>query len=174
MNGLAEIAPADIANREQILRDLAQDIAKNIEDIPDILKRFGLTYEEYQQVANTTPFKAMLQTAVTEWGGADNTPERIKLKAALAVEQAIPAMFGAINDTKETLSGRVEAMKTLAKIGGLGNPPPPNQGPTGQTFKLEIKFPDPAKNITIEHALPELPAKVTDEDDFLDVNDELL
>ena len=172
-----QMSPKEYSEKEQVLRDLAQDIARDIDDVPDILKRFGLTHEEYQRIAETRHFKTMLQTASSEWGGASNTPERIKLKAALAVEQSIPTVFASISDTKESLSGRVEALKTLAKIGGLGNAPPPNAAGSGQVFRLQINFPDPTKNIVIEHTAHVLPTEVSPDPDAFepfDVNDELM
>ena len=173
MAAMEQITANDYSEREQILRELAQDVARDVDTIQDILKRAGLTHEEYLQLAETRAFKQMLQTASAEWTDASNTPERIKLKAARAVEAAIPAVFGSIHDAKEPLSGRVEAFKTLAKIGGLGAAPLPEAAKNGQVFRLQINFPDPSKNIVIEHSTMALPTEVSAEDSF-DVNDELL
>ena len=146
---LAELSAAS-SQTERRLRDLAQEIVRDIYEVPDILKRFGIDYEEYHALAETHGFRQMLAQAASEWDAASNTPERIKLKSALMVENVLPDMLTALADTKQPLTGRVELLKTMAKIGGLGNAPLPNAS-TGQTFRLEINLGDPAKNVVIEH-----------------------
>lgn len=138
------------AEKEAILRKLAQDIAKNIEDIPDILKKHGLSDDDYGTLEQSSVFKKMLLSAIQEWESATNTTERIKLKSALLVERALPDMFPVLTDAGETLSGRVELLKTLAKLGGLGNAPLPQQG-DGSVFRLEINLGAAEKSIVLEH-----------------------
>jgi hypothetical protein len=146
---------------EQKLRDLAQDIVKNIYEIPDILQRAGITQNEYAALAETTPFKQMLQVAANEWDGAHNTSLRVKLKSALLLEQALPSMFGALIDKEEPLAARTQLFVAMGKVGELGHAPPITQGANaGSTFRLEINFPSqPAKSIVIQH--DELPSEVS-------------
>ncbi len=161
------------SEREQILRDLAQDIVKNIEEVPDILNKFGISHDEYLRLAETTPFRNMLREAATEWNSAAKTQDRIKLKSALLVEQALPEMYGALLNKNEPLNGRVELLKTLGKFGELGIAPV-DGGAKGNTFRLEINFNgSPERNIVVEHAA--LTSEVIPPNsEFADANDELM
>ena len=137
---------------EQKLRDLAQDIVKNIYEIPDILQRAGITQSEYAALAETTPFKQMLQVAANEWDGAHNTNLRVKLKSALLLEQALPSMFGALIDKEEPLAARTQLFVAMGKVGELGHAPPITQGANaGSVFRLEINFDKSAKSVVLEH-----------------------
>lgn len=156
--------------RERILRSLAIDIVRNMREVPEVLSTAGISPEEYSKLAETSFFKEMLQQAAIEWEGAENTPDRIKLKSAVLVEQALPELFGTLTDKSEALSGRVELFKTMAKLGGLGNAPV-TQASEGQVFRLEINFSDKKQNIIIENQPIEIPSKVTDEQ-FGDVTTE--
>lgn len=177
---LAKIDP----DYEAKLRKLALDIVKNVEDAPNVLERFGITTDEYYELAETTPFKAMLQQAQTEWEGAHNTPARVKLKSAALIEQALPDMFRAMVNDKEPLAARTALFTAMGKMGELGHAPPiTSQGNMGASFKLEISFGNqPAKSITLEQqALPmeTMPPRREFGDEFttefdLSVNDELL
>ena len=51
-------------------------------------------------------FRQMLRTAQDEWEGASNTHKRIKLKAAVNIEEALPHFFKAMTSDKEPLARR--------------------------------------------------------------------
>lgn len=151
-------APIDYTKKEQIMRQLARDIVQNIQEVPDILKRYNLTSEEYEAIEKTRVFKQMLTGSAGEWEGAGNTPERIKLKSAFLIENVLPDMFASLVDKTEPLSSRVALLNTIGKFGGVGLGPAPGVG-SGQTFSLQINFrSDPSKNITITQ--PILPSEV--------------
>jgi hypothetical protein len=148
------------AETEQKLRSLALEIVKNIRDAPEILRQFGISEHEYGDLADTSVFKDMLRQAQAEWGGAGNTQERVKLKAAVLVEEALPDMYGQLTNKEEPLSSRVALLQTLSKLGGLGQQVLTPQGGTpGNVFRLEINFAgQKEKNIVIEQsAIPLMP-----------------
>ena len=126
-------------NDEQRLRELANAIAKGVEDDEGMLARLGFTREDYDELCQTRTFKAMLTEATSEWDGASNTHKRIKLKAAINVEHALPHFFQAMTNEKEPLSSKVKALEVVSRIGGLGNPELIPAG-GGQFFKLEINL----------------------------------
>ena len=59
---------------EQRLRELASGVAKDIEDVNELLKRMGFSRDEYEELCETRVFKVMLEEAYSEWSGANNTP----------------------------------------------------------------------------------------------------
>jgi hypothetical protein len=135
---------------EARLRALANELAKDIMEAPDILKSLGIEFEEYETIKETRAFKELYIQALAEWQSAANTQKRVKLKAATAVEAALPTFWKDFNNPNENLNARVGLLTTLAKIGGLG------QGETadrvalpGQTFKLEIHLSGKDEPLTI-------------------------
>jgi hypothetical protein len=125
------------AQDEQRLRELAQGVAKDIEDIPDLVKRLSFSMDDYEELCTTKVFRAMLDEALNEWQGANNTHKRVKLKAATNVELALPSFYSAMTNPAETLAARVKALEVISRIGGLGNPEPVLAG-AGSAFNLTI------------------------------------
>jgi hypothetical protein len=128
------------------------------------MERYGFTIDDYTELSETRMFRQMLREAQEEWEGARNTHKRIKLKAAVNIEEALPHFYTAMTDPKEPLSSKVKAFEVVARVAGLGNPEPVAVG-NGQFFKLEInlgggaapmvlqggRVGDQVENMTIEH-----------------------
>jgi hypothetical protein len=124
---------------EQRLHQLAAGLAKDVEDTDALLARLGFTRDDYSELTETRAFKSMLNQALAEWEGASNTHKRIKLKAAINIEQALPSFYQAMVSDKEPLSSKVKAFEVVSRVAGLGNAEalPPGGG---QFFKLEINL----------------------------------
>jgi hypothetical protein len=144
---------------EQKLRELAAGIVRGIEDPETILARLGLTSSDYTDLSETRMFRQMLRTAQDEWEGASNTHKRIKLKAAVNIEEALPHFYKAMTSDKEPLSSKVKAFEVVSRVAGLGQTEPINAG-AGQFFKLEINLggnipsmvlASGVESVTIEH-----------------------
>ena len=123
---------------EHRLRQLAVEMAKDIANPPDILKALGFTPVEFEEIQQTRAYKQMYAEALSEWASASNTQKRVKLKAAATIELIMHEFYQDLRNRGENLSARTELLKTIARIGGLGNPEPPQQRNSGQFFKLEI------------------------------------
>lgn len=124
---------------EKRLRDLAAGLIRGIEEPETILARLGFAPDDYTELSETRMFQTMLREAQEDWEGARNTHKRIKMKAAVNVEEALPHFYQAMTSDKEPLSSKVKAMEVVARIAGLGNPEPVAAG-NGQFFKLEINL----------------------------------
>lgn len=147
------------ADDEGRLRNLANGLAKQIEDPAALLSRLGFTNDDYSELSESRIFKEILTQAIAEWQGAANTHKRARLKAAVNVEEALPSFYTAMTNVKEPLSSRVKCLEIIARIAGLGNPEVVPAG-NGQFFKLEINLGTGIKpmvlangveNLTIEH-----------------------
>ena len=130
--------PAIQTPDEHRLRALANEMAKGIADPLDILKALDLTPTDFDNIRDTRAYRHMFAEALAEWEGASNTQKRVKLKAAATVEIIMPEFYQEMRNRTEPLSVRAELLKTLARIGGLGNPEPIQTRNSGQFFKLEI------------------------------------
>ena len=147
------------AKEEQRLRELANGIVRGIQTPEEVLGLLGFTSTEYMDLSETRMFRQMLRQAQDEWEGASNTHKRIKLKAAVNIEQALPHFYTAMVDPKEPLSSKVKAFEVVSRVAGLGNPEPIGAG-AGQFFKLEINLgggvapmilESGVQNVTIDH-----------------------
>lgn len=124
---------------EQRLRELAHGVAKGIEDGEALLGRLGFTVEDYNVLSESYTFKEMLRQATAEWAGANNTQKRIKLKAAVNIEEGLPSMYRAMVNEKEPLAARVKVFEVLARMAGVGIAEPMAVAP-GAMFRLEINL----------------------------------
>ena len=121
------------------LRELARGIITGIEEPEDVLKRLEFTLDEYTALTETRMFRLMLTQAQSEWDGASNTHKRIKLKAAVNIEEALPHFYKAMVNPNEPLSSKVKAFEAISKVAGLGQPEPVAAG-NGQFFNLQINL----------------------------------
>lgn len=120
---------------------LAREVATDIRELPDVLKIFSLTPEQYARIRTMPFFLRALETSTLEWNSALNTHERIKLEAACALEDALPKLAARMGKSDEALPGVIEAGKLFAKIAGLGEREQ-NQGAPGERFTITIHLGD--------------------------------
>jgi hypothetical protein len=124
---------------ERKLRELAQGVVRGIQTPEEVLAGLDFTLADYNELCETRAFRQMIEQAAAEWDGASNTHKRIKLKAAVNIEQALPHFYQAMTDVKEPLSSKVKAFEIVSRVAGLGQPEPVGVG-QGQFFKLEINL----------------------------------
>jgi hypothetical protein len=118
---------------------LVKEIALDIKDIPDILQTTGVTWEQYDAIKETDYFKRMLEEAISAWNSALNAQERLKLKAATALEDFVPELYGRLHDRAEPLNHKVEGAKLLARIAGV-DAPNNGAGVVGERFTVTINM----------------------------------
>ena len=117
---------------------LVRDLAHNMYDLPYILKTHGLTQAQYDNLAGNEFFKHTLQAMTVEWNAVGNTQKRLALEAAIALEDALPAVAARLSKNTEPLAGVVELAKLLAKMAGVGEANA-QQVPT-ERFKITINL----------------------------------
>jgi hypothetical protein len=111
----------------------------DMRELPDVLEIFKLTGEQYARIAATEFFQLTLALARIEWTSAVNTAERIKIEAAAALEDALPALSARMSDSYENLTAAVEAGKLFAKLAGLGERDA-SGGHAGEKFTININL----------------------------------
>jgi hypothetical protein len=144
---------------ETKIRHLVNEIAKDIVEVDELLKQLNITREDYLRISGTRTFREALSVAEREWKSADNTPKRVKHKAAAIVEELILNVFFTARDsTTEPLSAKVKALEAIAKIGGLGALEPSQaaqSGLSGNTFNLSINYSEgPSEVINLGAVVP--------------------
>lgn len=140
---------------------IARELASDIFEPTQTAKRFNLSVPELDELTLTPEFQKIFKGMVMDWNAAANTPERIKVKAATAVEAALDIFFWDIKDRSNSLAQRVEAMKMLMKLGELGEKDALGGGMLGGvTINIGMGAPGEGQTphmVTIEGAaLPEM------------------
>ena len=113
---LVPIKPLDQAR----LVLLAREVATDLRDLAAILADFNLSQEEYDRLLQNPYYKNALETSIIEWNSAHTTDQRIKIRAAAAIEDALMPMAVRMTKEGEPLTAVVETGKLFAKLAGLG------------------------------------------------------
>lgn len=124
------------------LPGLAYDLALGLEPTEQVLLRYGLGMDSTTDILLASPeFERLYLQARREVMEADNSTDRVRLKAKRAVEDSMDSMAAAVVDVsgRHTLAERSTTFGKLAKIAGLDDPPPPVA--TGSQFVVNISIP---------------------------------
>lgn len=153
MSTKMSIALPEKDQREVTLRSLAADIVRDIDEADDILKRYGLTANEYMELAQTRQFRSMLSAADKEWSKASNTKERVRIKSAYLIEQSLPKLYEELFNTANPLMSRADLFGRIARIAELGNPTPAG-GAGAEAFSITINLGADQSPVTVRQQLP--------------------
>lgn len=105
---------------EQEIASIAWEMARGLRSPDDIIKKHGLTKEQFAQHIDTNSYyKRVLEAAVIEWASTGNTKSRIVHKAGLALEENIVQLAKRMSDDEEDLGKAMEVAKLFAKIAGV-------------------------------------------------------
>jgi hypothetical protein len=99
---------------------LAREIAMEIHPLDKILDTHGVTSAEWNRIKTNEHFRRVLANEITLWNSAGTTHERVKIKAAAAVELWLPELFERIHSHNENLTAKIEGGKLLARLADLG------------------------------------------------------
>jgi hypothetical protein len=136
MTTLPQISPGEA---DLVLVKLAREVAIDHATIEALLERYHLTHDEWRTIQNNPRFQALLSTEIEAWQSALNTEERTKMKAAAMVEEFLPEAYGRMHDNGENLPAKVELLKLVARIAGLGMTGVGVEG-GGERFSININL----------------------------------
>lgn len=119
---------------------IAREVAIDHFDIETILKRYSLTVNQWDQLRAHPRFTSLLESQISEWQSAENTPERVKLKAAALMELWLEEANTILHDKLQPLNGRVELGKLIARIAGIGLNGAHIEGGTAEKFSVTINL----------------------------------
>jgi hypothetical protein len=106
-------------NDVDLLR-LVRDVAMDIQPLEKILVAHKLDATAWSTLCETTQFKEYMNRAVQEWQSASNTADRVRLKSLAFIEEALPEFYTRAHDPKEPLTAKIEIIKTISKLAGIG------------------------------------------------------
>lgn len=129
--------------------ELARDIVMQIDIASELAKSYGLSPAQWDALRSSVQFRQLVAEAQRALSGADGVMERIRRKAGLALETAIPDMYGMITDSKVANGARIDAFNALKDLAGVkqsGTTAPPPA-----VFQLNIAFPGgESQNVQLE------------------------
>lgn len=102
------------------LAALARQIATNMRPLEAVLADHHLTLEDYHKIETIPYFKNALEDAIREWNSPMKTSDRVRIKSAMLVEDALPELGARMLDRNEPLRDAVEVGKWISRMGDLG------------------------------------------------------
>lgn len=108
----------EIRQLEDLSASLAADLASGLHSATDTFARHDITPEQAKALLKDPRFTDMVKQYKAEWGHVRNTKERLKLKAQLALEEALMPIFQIIKGS-EPASAKVAAFKELKQMAGM-------------------------------------------------------
>lgn len=134
---------------------LARELAMNIHEIPDILKRLNITDSQWENIQRDKRFQGYLEDAVITWQSALNGPERIKVKALAAVEDWLATAYGILHEDKHSLRDKTELAKLMSRLAGVGEKTP-SELPVGEKISITINMGDQSVHAEKLAPLPQI------------------
>ena len=115
---ITKLKPTDVS--ELTLVKLSSEIAKNIQPLENILETFGIEPEVFSEISKLPRFATLLQSQTEAWNSANNTRERVELKALSFVEEGLPELYERLHDPREPLAAKVKAFEIVGRFAGIG------------------------------------------------------
>jgi hypothetical protein len=102
---------------------LATDLAMEIRTPAETFAEWGIGLPgqdpRADAIMENTAFREIYQQIQREWDGVTGTTQRVRLKSALIVEEALPAIYKMITATDGDHRLRLDAFKQLSKMSGV-------------------------------------------------------
>jgi len=121
---------------------LALELVARLEPASSVLARYGITPEEAERLLATPTFKAQLREAHQFWNSPENREERIRIKAAMMSEDALPEMHMLLHDGEKPMTARVDLFKTINRLAGLDKTAEGAVGTGGFRIVMNFGFED--------------------------------
>lgn len=110
---------------------LARDLAIGMYDEALILKKAGITAEQYETLKQNEWFQKLVTQLSEEWNQPKNAQQRLAIGAAVGLETVLPDVIARAKVKNEPLQGVAQLVKVIADIAGVGGsnkaPAPPSE-----------------------------------------------
>lgn len=118
------------------LAKLAHAVARDQRDLSIILTEHGLSQEQYNYLKTNHFYARCLETAIIEWNSDLSVQDRLRIEAAMYLEQGMPVLGARMLSEREELKDAVETAKMFAKVAGIGEGE--SKGAPGEKFTISI------------------------------------
>jgi hypothetical protein len=118
---------------------LAREIAMDIQPLETILKRHGISADEWPRVQASPRFQNYLTDALLTWTSALNAPERIKVKSLTVIEDWLLTAYRELQENDGSLRDKTELAKLIARLAGVGEKAASDL-PVGEKISITINM----------------------------------
>lgn len=115
------VTPFDLGKDINIIK-LAREIAIDHYPVNDILARYNITEDIWDQLQEWPRFVELVEIERQNWNSATNTNARIRLKSATLIEEWMEEGYKLLHATGETFNSKIELLKLLGKFSQLDTP----------------------------------------------------
>jgi hypothetical protein len=126
---------------------LVWEITAGISTLGDIMRRHGLTFDEYDAKMRDAAFVGHMVDCKRYWTSETSVSERVRLKAALLAEDGLLDLYQILKSPDTVTSAKLDAFGHLAKAADLGPSKKPDVG-TGERFQININLGE--KHVVLE------------------------
>jgi hypothetical protein len=119
---------------------IAAELAAGLSDAAAVRERYGISASQWDVLKKSTVFRNMLAEAIRTLRGDLNAGNRIKIKADIILEDALPAYDSMIHDREVPAQARIDAGKLVAAINGRLNKQGDGPQSVGSGFTLNINI----------------------------------
>lgn len=122
-------------DQQRIALELARNELGMQYPIRDLLKRIGVTEEEFKQYAKNEHFKKLVKKTRTD---LEKDNQGIKLKSAIALEDSIEVLYRLIRDPDTPHNVVVQGIKQLADMAGVTKQETQQQVGSGFVVNIDL------------------------------------
>lgn len=135
----APALPSEAPSYLRISAALAMELASELSAPAEVFQRHGIGQDEIPVILNDPTFRRMVKEAQAEWKSEQNVPERIRLKAQMALEELLLPTFAMAKDPKMPPPSRTDAVKLFERLSGVAKSNG-DSGEQGAKFALTINL----------------------------------
>ena len=150
---------------DSIIAHLAFEVAAGLSNIEEVKSRFNITGEQWGVITKNEAFQEALGKAISELEGDTNALKRIRLKAQVALEDSIPALYQIAHDGEAATAARVSAVQQMGRMAGVDSEAVKQDNGFSITINVNGKDPVAIQNIT-----PTTSVINASDDEFTDIS----
>lgn len=138
----AAVTPAPIPESFPIpaVVALARDLAIGMYDEAVILRKHGITPEQYETLKTVPYFQNTVKKASEDWNAPRSAQERLAIQTAVGLEEVLPDVIARAKVKNEPLQGVAQLVKVLADICGANSAAGKQNIAPREQFKITINL----------------------------------
>lgn len=135
--GMGDIPSPPVVVTEQIIVQVAVELAKGLYEPRQVIDKFGLTFAQFKGFCSTLAFRGMFTDAKAAWLNTKNSTERIRAKSNMLIEDLILMLYERAKDPKTTDEACVKIMKQIVEVSNIA-PTKDTSDVDANKFTIEI------------------------------------
>jgi hypothetical protein len=114
-----DIVPLDFdLELKHLSATICAELAAGLADVDGVKRKYDIGDSQWDLLKKSPMFRNMLREALGKFSGDMNAGKRITVKAEIALEDSIPAVYSMVHDREIPSATRLDSVKTLAMLAG--------------------------------------------------------